>query len=178
MFCHTLQNDLQQQAPGLVKPLQELGRELRDTIRQVRGLSHGLSPVPLEAEGLMEALRELAVHTSALAGVDCRFTSEPPALLRDPDAATHLYRIAQEAVANALKHGKPKRIRITLSDLGESVELKVDDNGCGFTKPANGSDGMGLRVMQYRASLIGATLNFDSARRKGVIITCTVRKKS
>lgn len=177
LFSHTLQNDLKQQAPNLVKPLQELGKELRETIRQARALSHGLSPVALEAEGLMHALRDLADNTTAMAGVDCRFSSEPPALLSDAIAATHLYRIAQEAVNNALKHGKPKRIRITLADLGKCVELKVNDNGRGFTRPTNGSDGMGLRIMQYRASLIGATLNFDSAPRKGVLITCTVRKK-
>ena len=177
LFSHTLQNDLKQQAPNLVKPLQELGKELRETIRQARALSHGLSPVALEAEGLMHALRDLADNTTAMAGVDCRFSSEPPALLSDAIAATHLYRIAQEAVHNALKHGKPKRIRITLADLGKCVELKVNDNGRGFTRPTNGSDGMGLRIMQYRASLIGATLNFDSAPRKGVLITCTVRKK-
>jgi len=177
LFSHTLQNDLKQQAPNLVKPLQELGKELRETIRQARALSHGLSPVAVQAEGLMHALRDLADNTTAMAGVDCRFSSEPPALLSDAIAATHLYRIAQEAVNNALRHGKPKKICITLADLGECVELKVNDNGRGFSTPVNGGDGMGLRVMQYRATLIGATLDFDSTARKGVVITCTLRKR-
>ena len=177
LFSHTLLDGLKEQAPKLVKSFQELGQELRETIRQTRALSHGLSPVSPEAEGLMHALRELAENTSALAKVECRFISEPPALVSDAIAATHLYRIAQEAVTNALKHGKAKRIRITLADHGECVELKVDDNGRGFSTPVNGGDGMGLRVMQYRAGLIGATIEFNSAPRKGVVITCTLRKR-
>lgn len=177
LFSHTLLDGLKERAPSLVKPCEELGHELRQTIRQTRALSHGLSPVALEAEGLMLALRELAENTSALAKVDCHFASAPPVLLSDPSTAIHLYRIAQEAVNNALKHGQPKQIRISLGDLGESIELRVEDNGRGFTPPAPGSNGMGLRVMQYRAGLIGATLEFDSAPRQGVLVTCTVRKR-
>ena len=176
LFSHTLLDGLKAQAPNLVKPFQELGRELRETIRQTRALSHGLSPGSLEADGLARALSELAESTSAMAKVDCRFINEPPALLRDANAATHLYRIAQEALNNALKHGRPKRIRITLMDLGDRVALKVANNGHGFGKPSGSGDGMGLRVMQYRAELIGATLDLDSTPRNGVTVTCTLRK--
>ena len=125
----------------------------------------------------MNALDELAGGTRALARVDCRFTCPRPVLFDDTNAASHLYRIAQEAVTNALKHGKAKKIQLTLADHDDRVELKVNDNGRGFSKPGNGGAGMGLRVMQYRAGLIGATLDFDSAPRKGVGITCTFHKR-
>ena len=175
--CHSLTAGLKSRAPDLAKSVEELGRHLRKAISQTRVLSHGLSPVPLGADGLMHALGELAEGTRAMARVDCRFTCPRPVLFDDTNAASHLYRIAQESVANALKHGKSKKISLRLADLGESVELKVEDNGRGFSKPANRGDGMGLRVMQYRAGLIGATLDIESAPRKGAAVTCTLRKK-
>ncbi|MBI3418110.1 MAG: PAS domain S-box protein [Verrucomicrobia bacterium] len=177
LFSHTLLDQLRNRVPASVKQFQLLGGELRAAIRQVRALSHGLSPVAPEAEGLMHALQQLAESTTELARVDCRFTSEPPALLADATTATHLYRIAQEAVNNALKHGKAKKIRLSLADHGDRVELKVDDDGRGFPMPASRGNGIGLRVMQYRADLIGAALEFDSVPRQGVAITCSLRKR-
>ena len=176
LFSHNLTAELKTHAPALTKSAEKLGRQLRKAISQTRLLSHGLLPVSAEADGLMNALDELAGGTRAMARVECRFTCSGPVLFDDPNAASHLYRIAQEAVTNALKHGKANRIRIRLANLGERVELKVADNGRGFSKRASHGDGMGLRVMQYRAGLIGATMEFESAPRKGVVITCTLRK--
>ncbi len=178
LFSHALLTEVQRQAPGLAKPFSELGRELRETIRQTRALSHGLSPVATEAEGLMEALRELAKSTRSLTKIDCRFEGNPPVLVADANAATHLYRIAQEAVNNALKHGHPTRIRLSLTRQGDQVKLKVSDNGEGITKSLESVDGMGVRVMQYRAGLIGAKLQITSRPHKGVTISCLFGKRS
>ena len=175
--CHSLTAELKSLAPTLTKSAEELGRQLRKAVSQTRLLSHGLSPVPPGSDGLMNALEELAEGTRVMARVDCRFTCPRPVLFDDPNAASHLYRITQEAVTNALKHGKAKKIRLTLADCGGRVELTVNDNGRGFTKPTRDGDGMGLRVMQYRADLIGAKLGFDSSPRKGATITCTLRKR-
>ncbi len=175
--CHGLTSQLKIHAPALTKTAEELGRQLCKAVAQTRLLSHGLSPVPPGPEGLMHALGELAEGTRVMAGVDCHFACPRPVLFDDTIAASHLYRIAQEAVANALKHGKAKRINLTLNDQAERVELKVADNGRGCLKSSVKSDGMGLRVMQYRADLIGATLTFDFTPRKGVLVTCTLHKK-
>ncbi len=159
-----------------MKSLKELARQLRQAVTQTRQLSHGLSPVSLEADGLMNALRELAESTRTLARIECDFTCHPAVLIPDAHVATHLYRIAQEAVNNALKHSHARGIHVSLEDTGELLTLTVRDNGRGAAKaPAHGS-GMGLRVMKYRADLIGAKLDVESSPRRGTCVTCAVRK--
>jgi len=172
-FCQTLLEDMRSQAPGLVKAFGRLSKELRETIRQTRALSHGLSPVQMDAEGLMLALRKLAEHTAAMAKVDCDFDCEGKVRIVDAAAALHLYRIVQEAVTNALRHGRARRIRIALAERGDRVEVTVHDNGIGFPKRPRATDGMGLRVMKYRSGLIGATLDVASLPGKGVRVNCS-----
>ncbi len=178
LFCHTLLEDIKEQAPALVKSFKELSNELRAATRETRALSHGLSPVAMEADGLTNALRELAQSTRALTRVDCRYTSRTPTPVADPTVAMHLYRIAQEAVNNALKHSQATRIRITLTHRERHLELQVADNGMGFSVRTVPGDGMGLRVLQHRANLINASLTFQSAPKKGVLVTCTLRLPS
>ncbi|MBI3868445.1 MAG: PAS domain S-box protein [Verrucomicrobia bacterium] len=178
LFCHTLLKRLNQEAPGLAKAFLQLGDELRETARQTRALSHGLSPVPLEAEGLSHALRELAESTRELAKVDCRFSGASIAVGCDSAAAAHLYRIAQEAIANALKHSRARRIDISLSQRPGRLELRIRDNGRGLPATVDADQGMGLRVMKHRASLIGATLEISSSPRKGVALLCSLPRPS
>src|SRR6185503_9495723 len=125
-------------APELVKPAQEITRHIRETITQTRLLSHNLSPVPLEADGLMLALSELAAGTQAMTGIQCEFLSEEPVLLPDTNVAMHLYRIAQESVNNALKHSKAKEIQISLSANSGQIRMSIEDNGRGLPeKPSS-----------------------------------------
>ena len=178
-FTHALQAEIQRQAPGLTASFQQLGQELRETIRLTRAVAHGLAPVTLENDGLAHALENLAKDTSALAGIDCRFVAESNPLVPDAEEATHLYRIAQEAVNNALKHGRAKTVRLSLADPGRSLVLKVEDDGHGFVVPPNNGTtpvGMGLRAMRYRAELIGAVLEIVSAPGQGCRVTCTLPK--
>src|SRR5262249_29985908 len=105
MLSHVLAEDLKGHSAPLARQARRLNRELRETVTQARLLSHSLAPVPLEGEGLMRALTELAASTSRIPGVRCRFVCAQPVCVQDPAIATHLYRIAQEAVNNALKHG-------------------------------------------------------------------------
>ena len=165
-------------APELVKPAQEITRHIRETITQTRLLSHNLSPVPLEADGLMLALSELAAGTQAMTGIKCEFVSDERVLLPDANQATHLYRIAQEAVNNALKHSRARRIGIALTERNRSWEMSVTDDGRGFSPASEKHSGLGLRMMKYRAQLIGALLDINSAPDKGVRITCTLGKPS
>ncbi len=178
LLNQTLVGRLHTEAPALVKPAQGIAKQIRETITQTRLLSHGLSPVSLEAEGLMHALQALAAGVDALAGVECRFDCPSPVLLPDAAAAaaTHLYRIAQEALNNALKHSRAKRIRLALAGRADRWVLTIEDNGRGLpATPAPGT-GLGLRIMNYRAQLIGATLEVESSPRKGVRVICTLRR--
>lgn len=178
LLNQTLAGKLKKEAPALVKPATDISRQIREVITQTRLLSHNLSPVPLDADGLMVALGELAAGTAAMSGIDCQFVCDEPSLLPDADAATHLYRIAQEAVNNALKHGRARRIRITLVQRSRSWEVCIEDNGRGFKPAEQGRSGLGLRMMQYRAQLIGAALEIDSEPRKGTRISCILSRKA
>ena len=135
-------------------------------------LAHGLSPVALESEGLNSALGELAQDTEKLFGIRCRCVCPDPVAIYDHSVATHLYRIAQESVNNAVKHGKSKRVEISLAGTAEIITLKVNDDGAGFSDGPISVKGMGLRIMHYRASVIGAKLSVQSRLSGGVAVIC------
>jgi two-component system, LuxR family, sensor kinase FixL len=150
---------------------------VRDAISHTRQLARGLSPVTLESEGLMSALEELALNTEKMLGVTCRFDCDPPVLVPDSAVAMHLFRIAQEAVSNAVKHGKAKRISLQLRNDRSGVTLKISDNGTGIPEPAPPSKGMGLRIMQSRAGMMGGTLAIEPNTTRGVSVTVSVPAK-
>lgn len=148
---------------------------VREAIRQTRLLARGLSPVTLESsEGLMSALQELAANTEKLFQVRCRFECGPPVLVWDYAMATHLFRIAQEAVSNALKHGKATQISIRLTQPRGGIRLVVSDNGAGFRELAPKQKGMGLRIMASRAGMIGGTLVTENNPAGGARVTCAI----
>jgi PAS domain S-box-containing protein len=147
---------------------------LNDALSLTRSLARGLHPVALKSGGLIAALADLADRTSEIYQVACRFdgpADEPP--LTDT-AATHLYRIAREAVTNAVNHGRAEKIDIALAVATSHTELRVADNGCGMPKPGPRRKGMGLRIMNYRADVIGASLAFTTSENGGTLVTCAV----
>jgi PAS domain S-box-containing protein len=178
MFSHGLAKDLKGHAPALAKQARRLNRELRETVTQARLIAHGLAPVPLEGDGLMQGLMELAASTSRIAGVKCRFHCDPPVCIQDVKTATHLYRIAQEAVNNALKHGRAGTIDITLTGWPNGWELRVENNGRALPPANRAKHGMGLNVMRYRAGVIGARLVIEPGKRKGARVTCSLRRQT
>ena len=175
MLSHALAEELTSHVPALASLAQRLNRELRETVTQARLISHSLAPVRLEGDGLMRGLAELAASTSRLPGVTCRFHCEPPVQVHDVTVATHLYRMAQEAVNNALKHGRARQIEVRLAGAGDGLELTVKNNGRVLPAEPPLSNGMGLNVMRYRAETMGATLTIESGKRQGVRVTCTLR---
>lgn len=154
--------------------LGHLAQQLREAVAQTRRLSHGLSPVSLESGGLLHALLELAEGTMALTRVECQFVSSKVKAFPDSATASHLYRIAQEAVANALKHGHPRRIVISLTRRRDRVLLEVSDDGRGFDSAIASGAGLGLGVMRYRAGLFGGELQVKSSPGKGTRVVCSV----
>ncbi|MBI5801908.1 MAG: response regulator [Verrucomicrobia bacterium] len=155
----------------------QIAAHVRETIAQTRMLAHGLCPVVLESEGLMSALQELAHATSKMFGVDCALRCDHPVQIHDNATATHLYRIAQEAVSNAIKHGKSRHIEIGLAAETSRVFLAVKDDGCGIpaTPPRTGA---GLRIMQYRAGMIGGSVIIQRGETRGTTVACSVHQPS
>src|SRR5207237_9020125 len=111
--------------------------------------ARGLAPVDVEANGLMSAVQELASNTEKLFHVACVFECPQPVLVRDHASATHLYRIAQEAINNAIKHGKARQIAVRVTARSNQANLTVTDDGRGFVVKPEQTSGMGLRIMKY-----------------------------
>lgn len=148
---------------------------LNAAIQHARNMARGLHPVDLEARGLMSALQELAASVASVYDVSCRCRFQRPVLVHDHVAATHLYRIAQEAINNAIKHGQAKRIRLHLAAQKGRLLLTIRDNGLGFPTKPKKKTGMGLPLMHYRARTIGATLNIRSRPEGGTTVNCCLR---
>lgn len=174
MMNHTLADRLRSVAPELVPQASEISRHIRETITRTRQLSHGLSPISMDDGGLVGALQELAEFTTAGGRVECKFHCEHPVHFDDTNVATQIYRIAQEAVTNAVRHSGAKHVFIELSRAGARLELSVRDEGKGFPDELARGTGIGLATMQYRARLIGANLEMTSKPGEGVRFCCTL----
>lgn len=143
--------------------------------RRMRLLSQGLVPVQVDAQGLMAALSELAKSTTELFGVSCSFKCPEPVEVHDNLVTTHLFRIAQEAVTNATKHAQADTILLSLAKLNNVMTLQVLDNGIGIDDKRGAHEGLGLKIMAYRAGLIGGRLKVARAEGGGTLVTCTCR---
>jgi signal transduction histidine kinase len=169
-----LAEDLQAKQVAEASTASTIVEMVSDAINQTRGLARGLYPVHLEADGLMTALNELAAQTQSLFNIRCRFVCEEPILIYDVSVATHVYRIAQEALNNAVRHGKPKEIELALLGDGDAVELRIADNGAGFDLEANSKQGLGLSIMQYRARMIDGALRIQRGEGGGTVVSCAL----
>jgi len=139
---------------------EELVRHIESCRQQLRLIAQGLMPLAIVERGLCAALDDLSAQATAIHGVRCAATCEDDAQIDDPEVATHLYRIAQEAVTNASRHAKAKAIRIALRRAEGDTVLEIRDDGIGFD--AVPRSGTGFRTMEYRAQAIGARLEFLS----------------
>ncbi|MGH8024787.1 MAG: GAF domain-containing sensor histidine kinase [Limisphaerales bacterium] len=162
--------------PDAAKEAQSLEELLGAAIGQARDLARGLNPVKVTPAGLAGALQKLAANVDNPPGPRCFCQFPKPVTLVDPQVAHHLYRIAQEAVQNAFKHGSARHIIITLVCGGKSLRLIVKDDGVGIPRhPAR--TGMGLKNMRARARLIGGTLDIRRGKRAGTVVACEFAPK-
>jgi signal transduction histidine kinase len=143
---------------------------IEGAIDLTRTLARGLHPLDLTGEGFIDALRQLAVTMTEGLKTTCSFECDTPVEIREPGVATHLYRIAQEAVTNAVKHSNAREIVIHLEAGSDGLTLTITDDGVGIQ--AKMPAGMGLRTMAYRASVIGATFNVEGEPSHGTRVTC------
>jgi PAS domain-containing protein/ActR/RegA family two-component response regulator/two-component sensor histidine kinase len=145
---------------------------VQEAIAQTRALARGLCPVQLETAGLDTALEDLTYQVQRLHGMDCRFVSSGPMPACDTTIALHLYRIAQEAINNAVKHSGARCIIVTLDFTNENKVLRIEDDGCGFDPHVQHGPSSGLQLMPYRAAMIGGTLTITSQPSAGTKVEC------
>jgi len=151
---------------------------INSTIQQARDLAKGLNPVKLEVNGLVFALEELAKEVESTGITHCHFRLCEDTSVSDRNVANHLYRITQEAVQNAIKHGKAEKISIALRERGGQLILNVEDNGVGFLANLEHPVGAGLHNMRMRASMIGGVLAIRPGRRRGSVISVSLPAKA
>ncbi|HMP72170.1 MAG TPA: PAS domain S-box protein [Kiritimatiellia bacterium] len=151
----------------------ELVRMANEASEQATALAHGIDPVVLQ-DGLVAALETLAVSARDLLGVDCRVEATAPLPAEDLRVNKQLYRIVQEAINNAVKHGGADRVVIRLAQGQQGLVLAVTDNGRGWQEPTGSRQGMGLKIMFRRAGSIGADLWFDHESKLGCTLHCHV----
>jgi PAS domain S-box-containing protein len=153
---------------------EEIVALVNGAIESARSLARGLSPVSIERGGLPFALRALCTRAADMYGVDVRFRSKVwPQLTLDTAPCNHLYRIVQEAVTNAVKHGRATEIVVDLIVTGEHVQLTVTDNGMGLPPGTNLAQGMGLKIMRYRANMVGGNVEIAAGPGGGTRVTMT-----
>jgi PAS domain S-box-containing protein len=170
----TLRQKLAAKSLPEARPLGRILEVINEAIDLTRSLARGMHPVEPEPNGLMSALQTLSNRTEKLFHIHCHFSCPRPVLIGNNVVATHLFRIAQEAITNAIKHGRAKRINIVLNETPGRIMLAVKDNGTGITERRQKKSGMGLRIMRYRAGIIGGSLAVQKEGSAGTTVVCTV----
>ena len=161
------------------KTLEKLTQGLIEANHHVHKLSHGIMPIQIDADGLQAALAHLASTTNATHKIQCHFSFQGEGSIRSSAIATQLYRIAQESLTNSIKHGEASDIKIVLTESLDRIVLEISDNGIGFDpQKLNGdgleADGLGLRIMRYRSSILGGELIVRRNERNGTTVRCSI----
>ena len=191
-LVHTLHDALGQQLTGLGMLAASLNQRLRDTdsesaqtaqqiaraaqeaLERVRQLSRGLFPSDVDGNGFVAALQQLASTTESLHKIPCSLACDTAIAIPNSRVATQLYRIAQEAVTNALRHAEAEHITIQLNADGVTTTLRVIDDGVGIHQRVPAENGIGLRIMRHRAMSMGAGFSVGPATDRGTVVTCTL----
>lgn len=172
LHCRGLESRLQERHPAEADRAKQIKGLAAEAIQQTRVLARGLFPIELDRQGLKGALEVLAVGVEQMFHVRCQVEGDLGAPIRDRNRATHLFRIAQEAVSNAVRHGKASTVRINLACRDGFSQMSVEDDGVGFSAIPPDNEGMGLRSMRYRAEVLGAALEIRSSASGGTSVTC------
>jgi signal transduction histidine kinase len=169
-----LELKLAKQKAAEVQDVSKIHLLIQQTMNHASDLAHDLATLEFAQRDLPAALDDLAARARELFSISCRFKpdGETPAL--ESGVVSQLYKIAQEAVTNAIKHGKAKRVSIGLANGDDKLTLTIQNDGLPFPDLHSHSTGMGLRIMNYRASLIGSILDIRAKGNNGTIVTCSV----
>jgi PAS domain S-box-containing protein len=174
-LAKVLQQKLQAKEIAEAEAAGNIASLINEALAQTRRLSRGLCPVVLDSNDIEAALEQLAENLRTLFSISCELYCDPEVKIADNAVAVHLYRIAQEAATNAIKHGHARNVLLSLAGNGPRVVLKIKDDGTGFPTTPKGK-GMGLRVMHHRARMIGATISVRQPKEGGITVTCSIPK--
>lgn len=170
-----LRADLEAQGLPEAETAETIQKLLREAVVEARDLARGIFPVQMDAEGLPAALQELVGKINRAPEVSVTLDVEGDIRIENPQIGMHLYRIAQQALSNALAHARARHIAVRLRQKEDQLTMTIADDGCGFTSEREPSSrGIGLRTMRYRAKLIGAELMVQSAPSAGTEVICTL----
>jgi len=167
-----LETDLTKNNQPEARDASEIVDLVQTAILQSRAMAWGLNPVSLETGGLWNALTSLGRSIEQIYEIPCTLTCPKPVIIPDNETATHVYRIAQEALNNAIKHGKASHLSVSLEQYGSIITLTVQDNGIGLPENQGPHEGMGLRNMHYRAAMIHGSLEIKSSTGGGTLVRC------
>lgn len=174
MLLQVLANQLTGEAHPLAADAKRIQEYLAESLATTRSLAKSFYPVTLEQAGLRVALEELAVRTELQTKVRSEVVMDPDFTL-EKESAIHLYRIVQEALTNAIKHGRASYVRIECHSKPGLQKVVVTDDGRGFTMPSDKASGLGLHLFQYRARLIGAEVEIRNCAAGGCQVICSMR---
>lgn len=175
LHCTAVENQLAAANMPEAGPAGRLRSMIEESIGMAYDVSKGLCPLDLNPEALVSALERLARQTRETTGLACESRSEGAVAIRDPQMALHLFRIAQEAITNAVKHSRGRLIQVELLSTADFLTLRIQDDGVGQpTETDTEVGGMGVRLMAHRAEAIGGTLTIDHPIGGGTVVSCRV----
>lgn len=173
MFIKTLTQKMEAQKSPELTELKNISEILENAAGQARDMARGLYPGAIEGSSLISSLENLASQEK---GAACFFYCSEPIIIDDDAIATHFYRIAQEAIGNAIKHGKAKKIEMFFTCMGGNITLVVKDDGIGIDPDLKNSKGIGLKTMAYRAHMMNASFHIRPDARQGNIVECSLKR--
>lgn len=170
-----LEKKLQNKKLKEVSNVKEIVKLVNESISKTRGLARGLYPIELEANGLISALKELVSNQESMFNISCSLKYNRGIDIKDKSVSTHLFRIVQESINNAKRHGLATKIEVSLNFVKDSIILYIKDNGIGIKTELETTKGMGLRIMNYRSRMIGASLEILNLVDGGTNVICSIK---
>lgn len=174
MLAENLAKKLKIKGVEAAEDVEEIAMMIQEADEFARTLARGLVQVDIEKKGLSVALQDLCNRTEKLTGVSCKFYDFEDAEVNDHNLALHLYRIAQEAINNAIRHGKPEKVQVRLSNNEHHTALSVVDDGLGFTEEKKSNEGSGIEIMKYRARVMGGVFEITRTLDGLTQIRCVI----
>jgi hypothetical protein len=172
MKCKGLALNLKGKSSEEMKEALEISNLANKAISQIRDTTRMLYPVDIETGGVIAALKAMVSNTETMLGVRCRFLCDKSVSIKNLAEAKQIYRIVQEAITNAVRHGKANNININLRLANKGILLSIENDGLDFPKLSPNIKGIGLKIMKYRTDLIGGSLDIRKSDKGGTVVTC------
>ena len=174
LAARSLANDLRAFDSSFTQDAELIESSIQQAVTEARGLARGIFPVHVDRHGLAVALTDLTQSISRLTGVKINIEELSDVQIYSPEVSMHLYRIIQEAIGNAVRHGGAQHVNVKLESNSQAIILTVSDDGRGFPAEPRMNIGMGMRTMRYRAQMIGASLSVSDSNPEGATLRCSM----